>query len=463
MDKLLNDLVAIVGPEGMLLGNDVSQRSVDWFTGAPCRAKAIVRPRTTEQLSKVMALCYQADQPVVTHGGMTGVVHGGEASPDELVVSLELMNRIEEIDSVGFTIQVQAGVTLQHVQEAAGEIDMQFPLDLGARGSCTIGGNIATNAGGIRVIRYGMMREQVLGLEAVLSDGTVVSSLNKMLKNNAGYDLKQLFIGSEGTLGIVTRAVLRLQPYMPSEQTALVAVPSFDALTRLLGFVSRELANSLSAFEALWNNHYRLMTTESGKHTPLLADDSPFYAIIETLGLDEERDAEDFSLILEKALEAGLITDAVLASSRAQRQVIWAIREDIEVLVKELKPMFSYDVSLPIPHMQAYAEQLEQNLKAQWPQAAKIVVFGHLGDGNLHIMITVRDESPESRRQVEQLVYHPLKAYGGSISAEHGIGLEKRDYLSITRSSEEIALMKRMKTALDPKGLLNPGKVVALD
>ena len=307
------------------------------------------------------------------------------------------------------------------------------------------------------------MRQQVLGLEAVLSDGTVVSSLNKMLKNNAGYDLKQLFIGSEGTLGIVTRAVLRLQPHMPSEQTALVAVPSFDALTQLLNLVSRELANSLSAFEALWNNHYKLMTTESGKHAPVLADNSPFYAIIETLGLDEAEDAERFSQVLQKALEADLITDAALASSQAQRQAIWAIREDIEVLVNELKPMFSYDVSLPIPSMQAYVDILEENLEAQWPQSGKIVVFGHLGDGNLHIMITVRDDGPDSRRQVEQLVYSPLKAFGGSISAEHGIGLEKKDYLSVSRTSEEIALMKRLKTALDPKGLLNPGKVIALD
>ena len=463
MDKLLNDLLAIVGPAGVLVGDDVSQRSVDWFTGAPCRAKAIVRPRSTEQLSRVMAVCYQADQPVVTHGGMTGIVHGGVASPDELVVSLELMNQIEEVDSVGSTIQVQAGVTLQRVQEAAEEIDMQFPLDLGARGSCTIGGNIATNAGGIRVIRYGMMRQQVLGLEAVLSDGTVVSSLNKMLKNNAGYDLKQLFIGSEGTLGIVTRAVLRLQPHMPSEQTALVAVPSFDALTQLLKLASRELANSLSAFEALWNNHYKLMTTESGKHAPVLADDAPFYAIIETLGLDEAQDAEHFSQVLQKALEAGLITDAVLASSHAQRHAIWAIREDIEVLVNTLKPMFSYDVSLPIPSMEAYVDGLDENLKTQWPDAGKMVVFGHLGDGNLHIMITVRDDSPHIRRQVEELIYTPLKAFGGSISAEHGIGLEKKDYLSVSRTSEEIALMKRLKTALDPKCLLNPGKVVGLD
>ncbi|RUR31409.1 FAD-binding oxidoreductase [Vreelandella nanhaiensis] len=460
MNSLISDLIAIVGESGVLLGEDVAQRSVDWFTGAPCQAKAIVRPQTTEQLSKVMALCYQADQPVVTHGGLTGVVHGGIASPDELVVSLELMNQIEEIDAVGSTMQVQAGVTLQRVQEAAQEIDMQFPLDLGARGSCTIGGNIATNAGGIRVIRYGMMRQQVLGLEAVLSDGTVVSSLNKMLKNNAGYDVKQLFIGSEGTLGVVTRAVLRLQPYMPSEQTALVAVPSFDALTALLNLVSKELANSLSAFEALWNSHYKLMTMEGSKHAPLLSTDSPFYAIIETLGLDEEQDAEAFAQVLETAMEKELITDAVLANSSAQREGIWAVREDIEWLVRSLKPLFSFDISLPIPHMDEYVNNLEKALNEQFAESAEILVFGHLGDGNLHIMITVRDDSLQSRRQVEELVYGSLVKYNGSISAEHGVGLEKKEYLKLSRSPEEIDLMKRMKQALDPKGLLNPGKIL---
>lgn len=460
MDTLIKELENIVGQTGVLLGDDVAQRSVDWFTKAPCEAKAIIRPQSTEQLSQVMAKCHAAKQPVVTHGGLTGVVHGAIASPNELVVSLELMNQIESIDAVGSTMQVQAGVTLQRVQEAAQEIDMQFALDLGARGSCTIGGNIATNAGGIRVIRYGMMRQQVLGLEVVLSDGTVVSSMNTMLKNNAGYDLKQLFIGSEGTLGIVTRAVLRLHPDMPSEQTALVAVPSFSALTTLLQLVSKELANSLSAFEALWNNHYALMTSETTKHTALLARDSPFYAIIETLGSDEKHEAEAFARVLEQALEAELITDAVLANSSTQRQGIWEVREDIETLVHALDPMFSYDVSLPIAHMDEYVTALESELKAQWPETGAIVVFGHLGDGNLHIMITVRDASADSRRRVEALVYGSLAAYNGSISAEHGVGMEKRDYLHISRTPEEIALMKRMKLALDPKGLLNPGKIL---
>jgi len=458
MPRLLAALAEIVGPDNLLTGEAVRQRSVDWFTAAPCEAAAIVRPRDAEQLGRVMALCHEARQPVVTHGGLTGVVHGAVAAPDELVISLERMSAIEAIDPVGGTLTVQAGVPLQVVQEAAAEIGMQFPLDLGARGSCTIGGNIATNAGGIRVIRYGMMREQVLGLEAVLADGRVLSSMNHMLKNNAGFDLKQLFIGSEGTLGIVTRAVLRLQPALPSEQCALVAVPSFSALTTLLNLAAKRIG--LSAFEALWNSHYRLMTEESGAHTPPLATDAPFYAILESQGLDAERDAEQFQALLEEAFEAGLVSDAVLASSEAQRQAIWAIREDIEVLVRDLAPMFSFDVSLPIPAMEAYVADLETQLAAAFPEVGRMVTFGHLGDGNLHIMVTVRDAGSESRRRVEQLVYAPLAEIGGSISAEHGIGLEKRDYLHVSRSEAEIATMRLLKQALDPRGLLNPGKVL---
>lgn len=458
MQQLLDHIAEIVGRDHLLTGEAVRQRNADWFTHSPCEAAAIVRPANTEQLSRVMALCHAAGQPVVTHGGLTGVVHGAVAAPNELAVSLERMTAIEAVDPVGGTLTAQAGVPLQRVQEAAVEIGMQFPVDLGARGSCTIGGNIATNAGGIRVIRYGMMRQQVLGLEAVLADGRVISSMNTMLKNNAGYDLKQLFIGSEGTLGIVTRAVLRLQPALPSEQCALVSVPSFEALTRLLNLALRRIG--LSAFEALWNSHYRLMTEESGAHTPPLATDSPFYAILESQGMDTERDAEQFQALLEEAFEAELITDAVLASSEAQRQAIWAIREDIEALVRTLKPVFSFDVSLPIPAMETYVEGLEQRLAEAFPGVARLVAFGHLGDGNLHIMVTVRDAAAECRRAVEQLVYAPLAEIGGSVSAEHGIGLEKRDYLHFSRSEEEIATMRLLKQALDPKGLLNPGKVL---
>ncbi|WP_151704267.1 FAD-binding oxidoreductase [Nitrincola alkalilacustris] len=460
MNTLLQNIQEVVGPNGLLTGSDVSQRSADWFGDARCEAAAIIRPASTQELSAVMKLCHAAGQPVVTHGGVTGVVQGALASADELVISLERMNQIESLDPVGGLMIVQAGVPLQTVQESAEVAGLHFPLDLGARGSCTIGGNIATNAGGVRVIRFGMMRQQVLGLEAVLADGTIISSMNQMLKNNAGYDLKQLFIGSEGTLGIVTRAVLRLQPQLPCEQTALVAVPDFDSMTRLLQQMGQQLAGSLSAFEVMWHNHYDLMGRQSGRHTPPIAPDYPFYAIIESLGVNDETDRELFNRALEQAFEDGLICDAVLAQSDKQREGIWAIREDIEGLIQELKPILAFDISLPIPAMQQYVENLEAQLMARWPESARVTVFGHLGDGNLHLMLSVGSSDEESRHEVERLVYEPLTALGGSISAEHGIGLEKRDYMHLCRTPEEIALMRTLKQAMDPLNLLNRHKIL---
>ncbi|KAA0013601.1 FAD-binding oxidoreductase [Billgrantia pellis] len=462
MHARLEEIAAIVGAGNVLTGADVAQRRVDWMTGASCRAGAIVRPGSTDELAAVMRLCHLAGQPVVTHGGLTGLVHGGEAGPDELAISLERMDAIEAIDTIGGTVTVQAGTPLQTVQEAADAEDLVFPLDLGARGSCTIGGNIATNAGGVRVIRYGMMRQQVLGLEAVLADGTVVTSMNRMLKNNAGYDLKQLFIGSEGTLGIVTRAVLRLQPKPGSERTALVACPSFDGVAGLLGHMGRELGGSLGTFEVMWRNHYALLTEESGRHTPPLPTRWPYYAIIESLGGDDDENAARFEATLESALDAGLIEDAVLAQSDTQRRGIWAIREDIEGLIQHLAPLFTFDVSLPIPDMPDYAESLETALHERWP-SGRLVVFGHLGDGNLHVSVSVGSDDPDTRRAVERLVYAPLAKLGGSVSAEHGIGLEKRDYLAISRTPEEIALMRTLKRALDPQGLLNRHKILSLE
>ncbi|MBW6393415.1 FAD-binding oxidoreductase [Billgrantia antri] len=462
MQALLTDIAAVVGSGNVLTGDDVTQRRVDWMSGASCHAGAIVRPGNTDELAAVMRLCHAARQPVVTHGGLTGLVHGGEAAPDELVISLERMNAIESVDPIGSTLTVQAGTPLQKVQEIAAEHDLLFALDLGARGSCTIGGNIATNAGGVRVIRYGMMRQQVLGLEAVLADGSVVSSLNRMLKNNAGYDLKQLFIGSEGTLGIVTRAVLRLHPRMSSERTALVACPDFAGVSGLLAHLGRELGGSLGTFEVMWRNHYALLTEESGRNTPPLPPHWPYYAIVESLGNDDAANTAQLSAALESALEAGLIEDAVLAQSDTQRQGIWNIREDIEGLIQHLAPLFTFDVSLPIPDMPGYAAELERAVQQRWPQG-RIVVFGHLGDGNLHVSVSVGDDEPATRRTVERIVYEPLAELGGSVSAEHGIGLEKRDYLTLSRTPEELALMRTLKRALDPLNLLNRDKVLALE
>lgn len=459
MEPLLKKISAIVGAGNVLTGDDVTLRRVDWMTGAACRAGAIIRPGSTAELAATVRLCHAARQPLVTHGGLTGLVHGGEASAEELVISLERMTAIEALDPVAGTMTVQAGAPLQKVQEAAEAHGLQFALDLGARGSCTIGGNIATNAGGVRVVRYGMMRQQVLGLEAVLADGSVVSSMSHMLKNNAGYDLKQLFIGSEGTLGIVARAVLRLQPRMASERTALVACADFDGVTGLLRHMGRELGGSLATFEVMWRNHYTLLTEESGRNAAPLPTRWPYYAIVESLGSADEENTARFGAALESALQEGLIEDAVLAQSESQRKSIWAIREDVEGLIEQLSPLFTFDVSLPIPAMPRYAASLEKAVQQRWPHG-RIVVFGHVGDGNLHVSVSVGSHAAEARRAVEQLVYGPLTELGGSVSAEHGIGLEKRDYLALSRTPEEIALMRTLKRALDPLNLLNRGKIL---
>ena len=437
---------------------DISGR-VSWpGIGETCPAAAVVRPVTTEEVSAVMRICHEAGQPVVTHGGRTGLVGAIRCRPEEIVVSMERMNKIEEIDELGRTMTVQAGVPLQMVQETAEKHGLLFPLDMGARGSCQIGGNVVTNAGGNRVIRYGMTRELVLGLEAVLADGTVISSMNHMIKNNAGYDLKQVFIGSEGTLGIVTRVVLKLSEQPRSQNAALVAIPSADKLTRFLKHVDMGLGGTLSAFEVMWNDFYRIVTTPPAKSAPPLSQDHAFYVLVESMGGNQERDDERFEEVLGEAIEAELVEDAVIAKSSSEYHGLWGIRDDVEQLM-HLQPLFVFDVSLPISKMAGYVDGMRAQLCERWPDA-KLVVFGHMGDGNLHVTVSAGEANAETRKAVEAIVYSPLAEVGGSVSAEHGIGLEKKPYLRLSRGPEEIEMMRTMKRALDPKGLLNPGKLI---
>jgi len=458
MSQLISALVDVVGPAGLLQGHEVSSRQEFRGSVNSCQAIAIVRPATTDEVSKVLKLCHEAGQPVVPLGGQTGLVKGALASSEEIILSLERMNQIENVDDVGRTMTVQAGTPLQLVQEAAKEIGLMFPLDLGARGSATIGGNIATNAGGNQVIRYGMMRDQVLGIEAVLADGTVISSLNRMIKNNAGYDLKQLFIGTEGTLGIVTRAVLRLRPQLQCVNSALLAVENFSSLTQLLTDLDKALGGSLSSFEVMWNDFYNTILNNSSRHQAPLSTHYPYYVLVESRGSDDEVDNSRFHSVLEKTFENGLVKDAVIAQSESQRDALWAIRDDIVVLEAAMRPSFTFDVSVEIQHMEKYVAEVQQRLNQCW-QGARCVVFGHMGDCNLHLVISVGSADELYHHQVEAIVYGALRERGGSISAEHGIGLEKRAYLNITRSDAEITLMKQLKKALDPKSILNPGKI----
>jgi FAD/FMN-containing dehydrogenase len=453
----LQQLAGIVGPDGIITGDDVRARAVGWADHSPCQALALVRPTDTGQVSRVLAACNAAGQPVVPMGGLTGLVRGCVAGPGEIGLSLERLHRIESVDVIGRTMTVQAGVALQAVQEEAEKHGLIYPVDFGARGSAHIGGSVATNAGGNGVIRYGMTRDSVLGVEAVLADGTIISSMNRMIKNNAAYDLKQLFIGTEGTLGVITRLVLRLRELPRSTQTALVACVNFQDVTSLLKHMDASLGGSLSAFEVMWNEFYRLVTTPPAQGSPPIAQDYPYYVLLESAGGDATRDQEQFEAALGGAIESGGIADAIVATSKAQRESLWALRDDVEQIFRMGMPV-TFDVSLPVADMENYVAEAMQRLEREWP-AYRRFVFGHLGDGNLHI-IAAGPPSKEARHGIERCVYEPLAKRAGSVSAEHGIGLEKQPWLSISRSPAELELMRRLKQTLDPKGILNPGRVL---
>ncbi len=453
---LLTDLRAIVGDDGLLTDARVRER-VD-ANGTAARASVLVRPRSTEEVSAVLRTCHARSQPVVPQGGLTGLVEGATTREGDLILSLERMSRIERVDVTGRTMRVEAGAILQRVQEEAERHDLMFPLDLGARGSCSIGGNISTNAGGVRVLRYGMMRGLVLGLEAVLADGTVLSSLNRMLKNNSGYDLKQLFIGSEGTLGVVTRADLRLVPRPRSAGTALVACDSFQHLVKLLHKMDAQMAGQLSAFEALWPEYYEIATRPPATNAAVLSHGHGMYGLVETLGSDPQEDEARLERVLEEAIEEELITDAAIAKSEQERRMIWEIREDVWQVKHQYGAACNFDVSLAIEDMESYLESLRQDVAKRLP-GARVFGFGHIADGNLHVIVATGRDDEAARHEAEHAVYEPLRKLGGSISAEHGIGLERKMYLGISRSPAEIATMKALKAALDPHGILNPGKI----
>jgi FAD/FMN-containing dehydrogenase len=457
VDNLIEQFQKLLGPSGVLLGDDVTSRAAAVFGGDGSNpASAILRPRSTEDVSEILKLCTAAGRRIVPWGGGTGLVKGQIAHNGELQLSLELMNKVENVDSQARTAVVQAGVTLQGVQEAADDADLFFPLDLGGRGTATIGGNISTNAGGNRVVRYGMARDNVLGIEAVLADGTIISSLNQMIKNNAGYDLKQMFIGTEGTLGVITKAVVRLREKPRSECTAMVALASFDNLIAFLKEIDGRLGGTLSAFEVLWNNYYTTVTNEDAYRAPM-PQDYPYYILVEALGGDATDDQDRFERALMATMEDGLLADAVIAKSDSERADLWALRDAVMVFI-EAGPCFSFDVSLRITDMEEYSNQVKGEIQAIWPRG-NAYTFGHIGDGNIHFLVSVGDGSDDAHHKVEEIVYKNLTKYRGSVSAEHGVGMEKKPWLYISRSEEEIALMRRLKRAMDPDGILNPGKI----
>ena len=461
MDTRIEELAGAIGADALQVGAEIPERHLhDWMAGAaPGTALALARPRDVAGVGALLRTCHRLRLPVVPQGGRTGLAGGAVPVPGCVLLSLERLCGVEEIDGAACTATVLAGTPLQTVQEAAWQAGLFFPLDLGARGSCTIGGNLSTNAGGNRVLRYGMARDLVVGLEAVLADGTVVSNLNKMLKNNTGYDLKQLFIGSEGTLGVITRAVLRLHPQPRSTGTALCAVADYAGVLALLRHARTGLGGTLSAFELMWPDFYRLVTERvAGLDLPLPHGHGA-YVLVESMGSDPARDAEHFEQVLGEALEAGIVADAVIARSGEESGSLWRIRDGSGELARIFRPHAGFDVSIATGAIGAFIEDCCDRLRRRWP-AMETVFFGHVGDANIHIGVRIGDGAQPSD-EIEALVYACVGDWHGSISAEHGIGTLKRAYLHLSRSDSERAMMRTLKAALDPHGILNPGKVFA--
>ena len=458
-DALVTSLRKAIGEANVKVGADVPEVALrDWSGEAGGVPLALVTPRSTEAVAAVLKICHALGAPVVPQGGRSGLAGGAVPSEGSVLLSLAGLDRIEEIDAASGLMVVGAGCILQRVQEAALDAGLSFPLDLGARGSSQIGGNIATNAGGNRVIRYGMTRDLVLGLEVVLADGTILSMLNRMPKNNAALDLKHLFIGSEGTLGVIARAVLRLHPGVAGANAALVAVPDFAAAAALLRHAQRTLSGRVTAFELMWNDYYRAVLAETGLRAPV-APEHPIYVLIEMQGADPDGERPVFEAMLESAFEAGLMVDAAVAQSQREVEVFWSLRDGIAEILSRRAPTINFDVSVPLARIGDCVEEIRAALASAFPDL-KVIFFGHAGDSNIHLVAGPITDCDPTGHGIEKAVYEIIRAYGGSVSAEHGIGLHKKPWLSYSRSENELAMLRQLKESLDPKGILNPGKVL---
>jgi FAD/FMN-containing dehydrogenase len=467
MSSLLDALRAAVGDRHVLGDGDLSAWELDWRKRYRGRARAVVRPGSTGEVAAVVRACAAHGASIVPQGGNTGLVGGSvpDDSGTQVLLSLTRMNRIREIDAANLTMTVDAGCILQTVQERAESQGLLFPLSLAAEGSCTIGGNLATNAGGTQVLRYGNARELCLGLEIVTAAGEVLEGLTGLRKDNTGYDLRDLFIGSEGTLGIITAATLKLFPQPAAVSTALAAVASMEQAVQLLQRSQARLGASLTGFEVMGEFALALVR----KHFPQLAQPlppAPWMVLLEQSDAESESHARSlFEALLESALEDGLITDAAVAESLEQSHAMWHLRESIPLSQAEEGLNIKHDISLPVSRIPAFVASTDAALTSAFP-GVRLVDFGHLGDGNLHYNVqaaqgaSAADFLRDHEAEVNRLVYDAVSAYGGSISAEHGIGALKRLELAQRKSPVALSMMRAIKQALDPAALLNPGRVL---
>jgi len=470
MSQLLDELRTLLGPAQVLTRadhGDLSAWERDWRKRWHGQALAVVRPGSTAEAAQVVQACARHGASLVPQGGNTGLVGGGvpDMSGTQVLLSLQRMNRVRAIDPANLTLTVEAGMVLQAVQQAAADAGLLFPLSLAAEGSCTIGGNLATNAGGTQVVRYGNARDLCLGLEVVTAEGEVWDGLSGLRKDNTGYDLRDLFIGSEGTLGLITAATLKLYPLPTVVTTALASLDWLDSAVAFLGLAQARLGASLTGFEVM--NRFSLDLVR--RHFPQLAQPLPgagWTVLLEQSGNESEAQAtQRFESLLEAAMERGLITDAAVASSLEQAKTLWHLREAIP-LAQSLEGLnIKHDISVPISRIPAFVRATDEALERAVP-GVRLVDFGHLGDGNLHYNVQApagvdaQRFLAEHEERVNGIVYDAVMAHGGSISAEHGIGALKREELARRKSPGALKLMRAIKQALDPHGRMNPGRVV---
>ncbi len=467
LPDLLAALRAALGPTQVLSDGDLGAWEQDWRKRWRGKALAVVRPGTPYEVAQVLKLCAEHGTSVVPQGGNTGLVGGGvpDASGRQVLLSLARLNRVRRIDPANLTMTVEAGCVLQAVQAAAAQAGFLFPLSLAAEGSCTIGGNLSTNAGGTAVLRYGNARELCLGLEVVTAGGEIWPGLSGLRKDNTGYDLRDLFIGSEGTLGIITAATLKLFPQPLAQVTALATCLTLDDCVALLGLAQARLGAGLTGFEVM--NQFSLGLV--GKHFPQLPQPlaaAPWTVLIEHAASDDAAAARSrFEALLQAALDQGLIGDAALAESLAQSAALWHLRESIPLAQSEEGLNVKHDIALPVSVIPAFCRDTEAALLARFP-GMRLVNFGHLGDGNLHFNVQaptggdVRAFLADHEAAINRLVYDAVQAGGGSFSAEHGVGTLKLGEMAERKSPVALGLMQAIKRALDPQGLLNPGRVI---
>lgn len=465
---LIAHLRSVLGPT-QVLGADLAAHEADWRGIYHGRALAVARPDTTAGVAATLAACAAAGVSVVTQGGNTGLVGGAvpDDSGTQLVLSTARLNRVRELDRHNQTLTVEAGCILQSVQEAAAAAGFLFPLSLAAEGSCTIGGNLASNAGGTQVLRYGNARDLCLGLEVVTPDGRVWEGLSGLRKDNTGYDLRNLYIGSEGTLGVITAATLKLFPRPVAQSTAWVAVPSAAAALELLALARAGLGASLSGFELMGSEALALVALHFPAFKGPFSGDTPWCVLIEQSAEGSSAQARAlFDQLLEQAMEREVITDAVIAESIDQSNRLWHARESIPLAQAKEGANLKHDIAVPISRIPAFLESTDRALRDALP-AIRLITLGHVGDGNLHYNIqgppgaSTFDEAQAAL--ISRVVYDGVAAYGGSISAEHGIGQSKVRELRRTKSPVALALMRDIKRALDPRNLLNPGRLLELD